>query len=167
MVVTAARFSLTILYLVKRRMGLEEVLSVPFAFAIYYVGFALLGRNVARPVGGFAIVAVVIFALGSAINTVSELLRDAWKKRDENRGKVYTGGLFRYAVHINYFGDVLWVLGLALISGRAWSLLVPASLFAFFAFFNGPVLDRHLEEKYGDPFREYSGRTAKIIPFVW
>jgi steroid 5-alpha reductase family enzyme len=161
------RFTLTILYLVKRHMGWEEALSVPFAFAIYYVGFTLLGRNVQAAPGAGVIAGVVLFAIGSTINTLSEILRDRWKRDPAHRGQLYTEGLFRYAVHINYFGDVLWVLGLALIASRWWSLIVPAALFCFFAFYNGPMLDRHLEEKYGGAFRDYAARTAKLVPFVW
>jgi uncharacterized membrane protein len=70
-------------------------------------------------------------------------------------------------MHVNYFGDVLWVLGLALISGNAWALLVPASLFSMFAFVNVLMLDRHLAEHYGEACARWASHTKKIIPFVY
>ncbi len=38
------------------------------------------------------------------LNTVSELLRKSFKDNPVNQGKLYTGGLFKYAIHINYLG---------------------------------------------------------------
>lgn len=35
------RFSFMMFFLLKRKIPLEEVISVPFAFALYYIGFAL------------------------------------------------------------------------------------------------------------------------------
>ena len=49
-----------------------------------------------------------LFALGSALETVSELQRKAFKAKESNKGKVYTGGLFSLARHINYTGEILW-----------------------------------------------------------
>ena len=37
-----------------------------------------------------------------------------FKRRPENKGKLFTGGLFAVSMHPNYFGDLLWVSGYAL-----------------------------------------------------
>ena len=148
-------------------MSWEEAFSIPFAFALYYIGFPLFAG---ASHGGFAVLGIIgifLFAAGSAINTGSELLRDQWKKDPAHKGKLYTEGLFRYSMHVNYFGDLLWVTGLALITGNLWSLTVPGLLFCFFAFYNAPMLDKHLAEKYGKEFEEYRSRTKKIIPFIY
>jgi hypothetical protein len=34
------------------------------------------------------------------IPTASEVLRDRWKMDQANKGKLYTGGLFRYSMHV-------------------------------------------------------------------
>jgi hypothetical protein len=65
--------------------------------------------------------------LGSALNTGAERQRYRWKRRPENAGHLYTGGLFAYARHINYFGDQVLFTGWALITGRLWLFLIPAS----------------------------------------
>lgn len=89
------------------------------------------------------------------LNTGSELMRDNWKKNPENKGKLYTTGLFKYAMHINFFGDLLWVTAYAIVTRNGYSLLIPAFLFCLFAFYNIPKLDRYLAAKYGKAFDEY------------
>ena len=68
---------------------------------------------------------VALYIAGSFLNTGSELQRKRWKERPENKGRLFTGGFFRYALHINYFGDEVLFAGYALITGQAWALLVP------------------------------------------
>ena len=62
---------------------------------------------------------VILFVVGSWMNSYAEYMRHIWKRRPENRGRLYTGGLFRYSRHPNYLGDLLSFSGLCLISG-AW-----------------------------------------------
>lgn len=161
------RLTLTVFHLLKRSIGWQEAASIPFAVALYYIGFALLAAAARGPEGIVGFIGAGFFVAGSLINTGSEILRERWKSDRANEGKLYTGGLFRFAVHINYFGDLVWVLGLAFMTQIVWSLLIPAALFCFFAFLNAPLLDRHLEEHYGDAFKAYTAHTARIIPFVY
>ena len=79
----------------------------------------------------------------------------------------YTQGLFRCAMHINYFGDELLFTGYALATGSAWALLVPLVMAAGFAFFNIPQLDKHLSEHYGSDFQVYARHTKKFVPFLY
>jgi len=165
--VVYVRMAFTMLYLLKRAMGWEEALTVPLAFALYYLGFSLFAGPVTRAIGVIEIAGIVLFVIGSLTNTVSELLRHRWKRNQANQRRLYTGGLFRYSMHINYFGDILWVIGLALITANPWASIVPVVLFCFFAFFNAPQLDRHLAAKYGEEFEAYRKKTSRIIPFVY
>lgn len=161
------RIAFTGLYLLKRAMGWEEAISIPFAFMLYYLGFPLLAGPVSAPFGVFAVIGIVLFVLGSYLNTGSELMRDRWKKDPRNKGHLYTGGLFRYSMHVNYFGDVLWVGGLAFMTANPWAAIIPALLFCFFAFYNAPLLDRHLAEKYREEFADYGSKTKRIVPFLY
>jgi protein-S-isoprenylcysteine O-methyltransferase Ste14 len=160
------RILFTQLYLLRRGIGWEEALSIPLAFMVYYFGFSLLGGTQTQPVDWVDGVAVAIFLCGSFINTYAEILRDQWKKRPENQGRLYTGGLFRYSRHINYFGDLVWVSGYALLTRNPWSILIPILLFLFFRFYNAPQLDRHLADKYPDEFPEYERTTKMLVPFL-
>jgi steroid 5-alpha reductase family enzyme len=166
-VVVWARILFTQFYLLKRAIGWEEALSIPLAFALYYIGFSLLGGTNSRPLDWLDGLAVLLFASGSFINTYGEILRDRWRKQPENHGRLYTGGLFRYSRHVNYFGDLVWVSGYALLTRNPWSILIPLLLFLFFSFFNAPQLDQHLRQKYPQAFAEYEQKTKMIIPFIW
>lgn len=161
------RLLLTTFYLIKRRIPWEEAFSIPFAFALYYLGFALLGYTSNMHIDFFDGIGIVLFFTGSYINTASELMRDRWKKKKENKGKLYTSGLFRYSMHINYFGDILWVSAYAIISRNWYSISIPIFLLCFFIFYNIPKLDEYLASRYGKEFEDYRKRTKKLIPFIY
>ena len=151
----------------KRGIGWSEVFTIaPWVFCIV----ALLGIAGGMNPGAFqpaGYVGVALFAVGSWMNTYAEYTRHAWKQQPENRGRLYTEGLFRYSRHANYFGDLLSFSGLCLISGAWATIIVPLLMLAGFVFVNIPVLDSHLRDHYGAAFDEYARRTRKLIPFVY
>lgn len=164
--VVFTRFLLTLFVFLRRKIPWEEALSVPMAFALYLLGFPLMARPASVAFGALEIVGILLFVAGSFLNTYSEYQRHRWKAREENRGKLYTQGLFASSMHINYFGDLLWVTGYACVTHNAYSFFVPAFLFAFFYFWNVPKLDAYLKQRYGDDFSAYARRTRKLVPFV-
>jgi len=90
-----------------------------------------------------------------------------WKRRAENRERLYTQGLFRYSRHPNYLGDLISFSGMCLISGAWVTTIIPVLMLAGFVFVNVPVLDSHLHDHYGAAFDEYASRTRKLIPFLY
>lgn len=161
------RVLLTAFVLLKRKMGWGEGVLISVWVAIIELLFTLLGGFNARTIGLVTWLGVVLYIAGSYLNTGSELERKRWKEHPENQGHMFTGGLFRYAMHINYFGDQLLFTGLALITGRAWALLVPLLMLAGFLFFSIPDLDRHLDAHYGAEFESYARRTRSFFPFLY
>jgi steroid 5-alpha reductase family enzyme len=164
--VTFVRFLLTLFAFLKRRIPPEETISVPLAFGLYLLGFPLLARGASEPVGWGEISGVGLFLLGSFLNTFGELQRHLFKRRPENKGKLYDQGLFSLSIHINYFGDLLWVTGYALVTHNPYAFAVPVFLFCFFQFFNIPKLDAHLREHYGERFVAYERKTKRFVPFL-
>lgn len=161
------RMWITIAYLVRRKIPWEEAIGIPLAFAVYYIGFSLLVLHTHHPFDGLDVAGIVIYLLGAFLNTASELQRDSWKKDPAHKGKLYTGGLFGLSMHINYFGDLLWVSGYAIITRNPWAALIPLMLFCLFAFYNIPKLDAYLAEKYGEQFTSYRAGTKRFIPFLY
>lgn len=161
------RLSFMMFYLLKRAMPWAEVANVPIAFALYYIGYALLGYRSTTPVDGWDYLAIALFLAGSAFNSVGELQRHFWKQHPENKGRLYTQGLFGLSMHVNYFGDLLWVSAYALVTRNVWSITIPVFLFFFFVFFNIPQLDKYLASKYTDEFEAWRKRTKKFIPFLY
>ncbi|GGG99879.1 hypothetical protein GCM10007415_39650 [Parapedobacter pyrenivorans] len=166
-IVTFARLGYMMIVLLKRRIPWEESVSVPFAFALYYIGFSLLVLPTAKPLDTLDFFAIALFIVGSVLNSGGEILRDRWKKNPENKGKIYTGGFFKYSRHINYFGDILWVIAYAVATRNAYAALVPVFLFCFFAFYNAPKLDKYLKAKYGSDYDRYASKTKMLIPFIY
>lgn len=166
-IITFIRLAYMMVFLLKRKIPWEESISVPFAFAIYFIGYALFALPAAMPVDGIDVFAIVLFVVGGALNTVGEIVRDRWKKNPANKGKLYTKGLFQYARHINYFGDILWVTAYAIVTRNWCSAAIPVFIFCFFAFYNAPKLDEYLKRKYGTDFDRYAQRTKMLIPFIY
>jgi steroid 5-alpha reductase family enzyme len=108
-----------------------------------------------------------LYVLGSYFNTGSEVQRKAWKVKPENKGRLYTKGLFSLSMHINYFGDALLFSGFALITTSIWAFILPAVMIALFVFVHIPTLDRYLAQKYGTVFDEWARNTRKFIPYVY
>ncbi len=154
--------------LLKRRFGWVEaviVLAIFVSTHAIFAGLTLANSNPLNPALGVG--AAALFLFGSWINTASEYQRFAWKSRPENRGRVFTGGLFRHAAHINYFGDMVMFSGYALVTGSLWAAIIPAYMTAGFVFQHIPRLDAHLSQKYGAEFDDYAARTRKLVPFVY
>jgi protein-S-isoprenylcysteine O-methyltransferase Ste14 len=161
------RVVVTAFYLLKRKMGWGEGVLIGVWIAAIHILFASLGGADPHALGPMDLAAMLLYVFGSFLNTGSELQRKWWKERPENKGRLYTGGLFHYSQHINYFGDELLFTGYALITGSAWALLVPLLMLAGFVFFNIPELDKHLRAHYGAEFEEYARRTRRFVPFVY
>ena len=161
------RVNLTTFHLLKRKMGWGEAVLIAVWVSGIHFAFAYLGGTNLRRVGPVVMTGLGLYALGSIMNTASEWQRKSWKEKPENKGRLYTQGLFKYAMHINYFGDEMLFTGYALVTGMAWALLVPLLMLAGFIFFNIPELDKHLRSHYGAAFEEYSRRTKKFFPFVY
>ncbi|MEE1942551.1 DUF1295 domain-containing protein [Streptomyces sp. TRM 70361] len=161
------RFVATTFVMLKRKMEWSEAATVGAWVVVIHGTMAYFGgTNTASP--GFLVwLGVVLYAVGSWLNTGSEYQRKLWKQRPENKGRLYTGGLFRYSMHVNYFGDTVLFTGFALVTGTVWAFAIPLIMACMFVFLNIPMLDKYLAERYGEAFEEYSARTAKFIPFVY
>lgn len=144
-----------------------EVLTISIVMSI--ILYVLIHTGKANP-GIFSIIGLIgifLYVSGSFINTHSELLRYIWKRNPENKGHIYKYGLFRYSMHINYFGDVLLFTGLSILTGTYWTLIIPLGMLLNFAIFIIPNMDNYLSQKYRDEFTEYAKTTKKLIPYIY
>lgn len=166
-IITFLRLGYMMIFLLKRKIPWQESVSVPMAFALYYIGFSLFVLPVSHAIDTLDYLAIALFIVGSVLNSGGEILRNRWKKNPDNQGKIYTGGFFKYSRHINYFGDLLWVIAYAMITRNWYSISIPIFLFCFFAFFNAPKLDAYLKEKYGKQYDDYAAKIKMLIPFIY
>ena len=101
------------------------------------------------------------------LNTKSEYSRHIWKKNMENKGQLYTQGLFKYARNINYLGDIILFTGLVIIAANPILLLVPISMGLFFIGYLIPSKEKYMKHKYGTAFDEYARITKALIPMIY
>jgi steroid 5-alpha reductase family enzyme len=69
---------------------------------------------------------------GLVLTCAAELQRFAFKRRAENHAKLLRGGLWRYAVHVNYLGELICYAGFALMSLKFGNFWVPGAALAEF-----------------------------------
>ena len=166
-----ARHSVTLFVLLKRQVAYSEVFGLSVFMAVFEIGFVLLGAGILAdaptPIGGMDWVAIALVLLGSYLNTGSELQRWQWKKKPSSKGHCYTGGLFKYATHINYFGDSVLFAGWAMLAASLFAWSIPVFVTAGFVLFHVPALDTYLSKRYGVEFDEYAAKTAKLVPFIY
>ena len=161
------RYLLTSFVLLQRAVRWPEVVQVgPFLFAVQGT-FGYLASRSAIAWRWLDWVALVLFALGSFLNTASELERRRWKRAPQHKGRLYTQGLFSLSMHINYFGDTILFTGFALLAASPWALAIPLLMTCLFLTVHIPTLDRYLSEKYPTEFDEWAKRTKKFVPFVY
>lgn len=166
-VVIFVRMAITSLLLLPRSMGVGEAAAVDAWLAVIHLTFAYSAVSNPQAVGVLFWIGLALFVAGSVMNTGSEIGRMRFRRRSENAGHLYTGGLFAYSMHPNYLGDIVYSIGMAIIAGRAFGFAVPALMTVMFVFIHIPRLDAHLKAKYGAQFERYRRRTAKLIPWVY
>jgi protein-S-isoprenylcysteine O-methyltransferase Ste14 len=161
------RLSITVFVFLERKMAWREMFLVSGLMSFALFSFAKVGGSSNQPIGILDYFSLLLFLFGSWVNTYSEHTRYIWKKQDKNKGHLYTEGLFKFSMHINYFGDIILFAGVALITLRFSMLFIPLAMAVNFIFIIIPRLDKYLAHKYGDEFQEYAGKTKKLIPGVY
>jgi len=161
------RFAIGIFVFVKRKIGWFEGGLVSVLFFMMFYHFGISAGSHPEPIGIFDITGILLFLFGSYINTLADYQRFAWKRRIENKGQLFTGGLFKYSMHINYFGDAVTYIGLALITMELVCFLISIGIIVNFIVLQIPMLDKHLSKRYGNKFTEDAKDTKKFIPFIY
>ncbi len=161
------RFVICIFVFMKRKVGWFEGGLVSFLFFMMFFLFNTSAGNHPEPLGLIDIAGVVLYLTGSYINTLADYQRYAWKRKAESKGRLYTQGLFKYSMHINYFGDSVLYIGLAMITLEYLCHFVSLAIILNFVFLQIPMLDKHLSRRYADEFGEYARQTKRFIPFVY
>ena len=102
------------------------------------------------------------------MNFWPELQRHLWKSGPKNVGRLYTGSLFAYARHINYAGEILALVGHALLTGGAWALWAPFCMGAGLATFSIWEIEFYLEQRYANEWPGYCAKTKwLLIPRIY
>ncbi|KAF2646599.1 hypothetical protein P280DRAFT_503145 [Massarina eburnea CBS 473.64] len=110
-----------------------------------------------------------LYVTGILTELVSEIQRKRFKSNPRNKGKVYTGGLWAWARHINYGAYTVWRAGYALASG-GWIMGGVLGAFFFYDFANRgvPILNEYCEKRYGEDWDKFKKQTKyRLIPYIY
>jgi steroid 5-alpha reductase family enzyme len=139
---------------------LVGLFSVPFAAAAgnTRVGLPQLG------------LAVLIFGIALAGESVADRQLAAFRRDPKNRGRTCRTGLWRYSRHPNYFFEWLhWFSYVALAFGAphgALAWLGPLSMWLFLRYVSGiPFTEAQALRSRGDDYRDYQRQTSMLIPW--
>ncbi|KAI1302530.1 hypothetical protein F5Y03DRAFT_210925 [Xylaria venustula] len=115
------------------------------------------------------VVGTLLYVVGMAIETISERQRAEFKSRAENKGKVCTEGLWRWARHVNYFGYALWRGGYCMV-GSGWIGGLIMGLWQGWDLSSRAVEvnDAYCSEKYGEQWARFKKEVPwRIVPGVY
>ena len=118
-------------------------------------------------IGWMEIIGILLFLTGSYLNSASEYFRYSWKQKRENTGHIYAGGLFKYARHINYFGDIVLFTVMAMVAHQNQLLIIPISMAFVFVVILIPLKENYLKDKYGNEYISYAANTKKLVPLIF
>jgi len=161
------RFTIGLFVFMQRRISWFEGGLVTVLFFMMFYFFGISAGSHPDSIGIIDIFGISLFLFGSCINTLADYQRFSWKKNTKNKGRLYTSGLFKYSMHINYFGDAIAYFGLALITYSMGCLCISMGMVVYFIAFEIPMLDEHLNKKYKQEFTEYYRTTKKFVPFIY
>ena len=167
LIIYFVRLQVTVWAFQMRKWTWLETITITVLMSFVLYAFARAGGNGKQAVGLVEVIGILLYLSGSYLNTQSEYHRHVWKLKAENRGRLYTKGLFGLAMHINYFGDIILFTGLAAVTHSLSILVIPLIMTVNFIFNIIPSLDRYLEKKYKDEFRDYAKTTKKVIPLIY
>jgi protein-S-isoprenylcysteine O-methyltransferase Ste14 len=161
------RMCFTTFVLLKRQMPWREVAEVGPFIVVIQLSLAILTLYHKEAFVPLDWLWIGLYLFGSWLNTGSEWRRMIWKRDEANQGKLYTEGLFRYSMHINYLGDSVLFTAFAMLTGSFWALLAPLLMTLGFVFVHIPKLDAYLQERYGKQFDDYARKTKKLVPWIY
>ena len=158
-------FSLFVFF--QRKMYWIEAIVIANIMPWIFPYIAYKSGGYTDSIGWIEIIGILLFLIGSYLNTASEYFRHSWKQERENAGHIYTGGLFKYARHINYFGDIVLFSGMAMVAHQIQLLIIPISMAFVFVVILIPLKENYLKDKYGNEFISYAANTKKLVPLIF
>ncbi len=120
------------------------------------------------------ILGVLIWLVGLLIEAIADKQKFEFKFDEKNEGKWIQDGLWKYARHPNYFGEILVWCGIYVacfaslsIIERFIGLASPALITSVLLFVSGvPLLEKSADQRWGGhkDYQDYKRRSRLIVP---
>jgi steroid 5-alpha reductase family enzyme len=133
---------------------------------------AAITTNVKVELGGFALVGVLIWLIGFAIEVIADRQKSEFRADPQNAGKFIQSGLWSWSRHPNYFGEiVLWagvaIIALPVLQGWQWlTLISPLFVYLLLTRVSGvPMLEKRADDTWGGQpeYEAYKARTPELF----
>ena len=161
------RLLFTLFIFFQRKMYWGEAIVIANIMPWIFPYIAYKSGGYTDSIGWIEIIGILLFLTGSYLNSASEYFRYSWKQKRENAEHIYTGGLFKYARHINYFGDIVLFTGMAMVAHQNQLLIIPISMAFVFVVILIPLKENYLKDKYGNEYISYAANTKKLVPLIF
>ncbi|HYC53900.1 MAG TPA: DUF1295 domain-containing protein [Candidatus Binatia bacterium] len=122
----------------------------------------------APPLGWLDWLGTAMSAAAIVIETTADQQLHRFRASARETGAILSTGLWKYSRHPNYFGEVLFWWGLALLGLGAgaplwWAAAGAAAITAMFVFVSVPLIDRRMQRRPG--YDEHSRRVSALVPW--
>ncbi|MEL6390445.1 MAG: DUF1295 domain-containing protein [Bacteroidota bacterium] len=145
------------------------VIALPFLYL-------LLSQELESEVHMVTAAGLVVAIVGLILETVADHQKSAFKNQPGNRNRFYDGGLYSWIRYPNYLGEMLFWIGIFImsipvLSGWRWlAVLSPIIIILLLLFVSGvPFIEKSRDKKYGDDpdYQQYISDTSIILPGVY
>ncbi len=116
----------------------------------------------------FDYVGLLVWFSGFLLETIADAQLYVFLQKKQNAGVVFTGGLWRYSRHPNYFAECLiwwsiWLIALSVPLG--WTSLISPIIISYLLYFVSgvPLSEKQMEKLNG--FEKYKKQTSKFFPW--
>lgn len=112
-------------------------------------------------------VGIILWLIGFLFEAVADHQLDTFLKHPDPKPAIFTGGLYNYSRHPNYFGEALmwwaiWGIAVATVPTFWWTIISPLTITYVLTKISAPMLERSFENKEG--WSEYKEKTSYFIP---
>ena len=123
---------------------------------------------------GFFYGGLLVFGLGFSVEIIADWQKSNFRKNPENKESFITSGLWKYARHPNYFGEIVLWTGISIMSFSSLSnwqyvtLISPLFTYFLLVYISGVrILEASGMEKWGhlESYQQYIRSTPSLVPF--
>ena len=148
--------------------GIHLIPTLQVNVSLLPIYFLFTSNNLANT--NYLLLFASLFSVSAVIiETIADEQMRKFRKNKLNKGKTMNKGLWRLSRHPNYFGEVMFWVGLYLMAVLAvetpnWLLVSPLSMIMLFVFISCPMMDKRSLKKRPS-YHNYMNSTSQL--FLW
>jgi len=128
--------------------------------------FLNINLNPRESLGWLDGLGILVWMVGFAFEVIGDHQLKVFVKT-KKKGEIFTGGLYKYSRHPNYFGEALLWWGIYLVNlstaNGVWMIISPLTITILVRFVSGvPMLEKHYKDNLA--FQTYAEKTSIFIP---